>query len=152
MPNSPRALTTPWLPRSGFDEVGGYIWLGRLLDKARRLQEGGDLGDYLLFEASPMDGMALRGWKVTGVQLAAWVAEGLSDEAIAHRVAAAAGHDPAAQRRWNGRFLLLNGLFLKGNDADEGRIPPGLQATLLTAAMGILFRGVKVVNALRGVK
>ncbi len=70
-------------PRSPKTRVGGYVILGRTLDKCRALLAG-DIGEYH-FDC-PLDNM-LFGWKgVTGDDFKAEVAKGKSDEEMAHWV------------------------------------------------------------------
>ncbi|MBA3652277.1 MAG: DUF5069 domain-containing protein [Chthoniobacterales bacterium] len=70
-------------PRSPKTRVGGYVILGRTLDKCRALLAG-DIGEYH-FDC-PLDNM-LFGWKsVTGDDFKAEVAKGKSDEKMAQWV------------------------------------------------------------------
>ena len=67
-------------PRSPNTKVGGYVILGRTLDKCRALV-GGNIGEYH-FDC-PLDNM-LFGWKrIVGNDFKAAVAEGKSDEEMA---------------------------------------------------------------------
>ncbi|MBA3543811.1 MAG: DUF5069 domain-containing protein [Chthoniobacterales bacterium] len=67
-------------PRSPKTRVGGYVILGRTLDKCRALLAG-DIGEYH-FDC-PLDNM-LFGWKgITGDDFKAEVAKGSSDEEMA---------------------------------------------------------------------
>jgi hypothetical protein len=67
-------------PRSPKTRVGGYVILGRTLDKCRALLAG-DIGEYH-FDC-PLDNM-LFGWKgITGDDFKAAVAKGASDEEMA---------------------------------------------------------------------
>ena len=70
-------------PRSPKTRVGGYVILGRTLDKCRALLAG-DIGEYH-FDC-PLDNM-LFGWKgITGDDFKAEVAKGASDEEMAKGV------------------------------------------------------------------
>lgn len=109
-------MTAEWVPRSGFDRVGGYVWLPRLLDKVRRAREHPE-GDYFALEQSPLDQAALSLWRVSGDRMRAWVDEGLSDEAIAGRLAERV--NPAACSR---TFLLMWAPAMVVLDADDGRL------------------------------
>ncbi|MDQ3198689.1 MAG: DUF5069 domain-containing protein [Verrucomicrobiota bacterium] len=67
-------------PRSPKTEIGGYVILGRTLDKCRALIAG-DIGEYH-FDC-PLDNM-LFGWKgVTGDDFKAEVEKGASDDEMA---------------------------------------------------------------------
>lgn len=130
-----------WLPRSPYAEVGGYVWLPRLLDKARREST---LGAFRAFDKSPIDQAALRGWRLDAATFRAWVAEGGSDEAFADRLAAHAGHDEASRRAWSRKFLRDWALAFAVIEADDGRLP-GLRGAVLGAlmpAMSLLRRTV----------
>jgi hypothetical protein len=70
-------------PRSPSTKIGGYVILGRTLDKCRALL-GGNIGEYH-FDC-PLDNM-LFGWKrIVGNDFKAAVAEGKSDEEMAQWV------------------------------------------------------------------
>jgi hypothetical protein len=105
-------------PRSGFEKVGGYVWLPRMLDKVRQVLAG-SAGEYYALESSPIDQTALRGLRVTGDQVRGWVGEGLSDEAIAQRIREAGGVAPEA---FNRMFLLTWAAPMMVFEADEGRL------------------------------
>lgn len=130
----------PWAPRSGYEQVGGYVWLPRLLDKVRQVVSGAP-GEYYALETSPIDQAALGMWHVTGDQIRAWVIEGLSDEAIADRIASATGADEAGRRAFTRNFLLMWGPALLVFDADEGRLK-GPAGAVLRAVVPV-FLGVR---------
>lgn len=138
------------LPPSPFVQADGLVWLPRLLDKARRAR-GGALGDYLLFEDSPLDGMVLGEWKTTGADLTRWLDEGLDDHAIAARIGAAMGAAGLAGRQaWSHSFVRRWGWFFRAIDADEGRLPPGFEASALRALLAVTFQTVLIGLKLRG--
>lgn len=137
-----------WAPRSGYDQVGGYVWLPRLLDKVRRVHSGAP-GEYFALETSPIDQSALGMWRVTGDQIREWVNEGLSDEAIADRLAEATGTDEAGRRAFTRNFLLLWGPALLVFDADEGRTK-GPAGALLRGLVPV-FLGVRKLLVALGV-
>lgn len=137
-------------PCSPFETAGGLVWLPRMLDKARRSRAEG-LGEYLLFEDSPLDAMALREWHTTGRDLMKWVDEGLDDGAIAARVGLAMGAPERADREaWSRSFLRRRGWFCRAIDADEGRLPPSFETSALRAVLALTFGGVLVYLKLRG--
>lgn len=138
------------LPPSPFDQAGGLAWLPRLLEKARRAR-GGGLGIYLLYEDSPLDSWVLAEWKVTGAQLDAWLDEGLDDAAIAERIGQAMGApDEPAREAWSRSFSRRWGWFWRAIDADEGRLPDGLERTMLVAMLTVTFKTVELGLKLRG--
>lgn len=138
--------TTPWTPRSPFDEVGGYVWLPRLLDKCRHVTAHPD-ADYLALDASLVDILFMRGVGVTSASIMGWVHEGLNDEAIAAAIAAQAGHDAAAAAAFSARFVRKFKIVLESFDADEGRMAPGPRQALLKFGSTAVFR---IIKALKG--
>ena len=141
--------TTPH-PPSPFATAGGFVWLPRMLHKARLARTGG-LGEYLVFEDSPLDQVALARWRVTGAQVGAWLDQGLDDEAIATQLATTLGLDAAGRARWSERFMGgWRGPFFRCIDADEGRTPPGLATTVRKAVLELTFRTVSLGLKLRG--
>lgn len=137
-------------PRSPFERIDGLVWLPRLLAKARRARADG-LGEYLLYEDSPLDAIALREWRVSGADLEGWLAEGLDDAGIAARVGAAMGAGaPPAREAWSRSFLRRWGWFCRAIDADEGRLAPSFETSLLRAMLAVTYRGVLLGLWLRG--
>lgn len=129
---------TPWSPRSGLETAGGYVWLPRLLDKARR-ENAQALGDYKSFEKSPIDLAALKAWKVSPSQFRAWVAEGLDEGAIADRLAAHLGHDEGGRKRWSDGFKLQWYPVIMILEADEGRVSEPMASVLKACLPPVLL-------------
>lgn len=125
-----KATKAPWTPRSGKDEISGYVWLPRMLDKARHLMQGPSDG-YLALEDSYMDRLLLQHWKLKGDQIRGWVKEGLDDAAIAARIAAHAGEDEPARSAWSESFRQKYGIVLGLIDATEERVPAGVGGEVL---------------------
>ena len=93
-------------PRSPKTRIGGYVILGRTLDKCRALLAG-DIGEYH-FDC-PLDNL-LFGWKgIKGDDFKAAVAKGASDEEMAKWVD---GHGAPRQEEekaaWREEMLALN--------------------------------------------
>jgi len=101
-------------PRSPKTRVGGYVILGRTLDKCRALL-GGNIGEYH-FDC-PLDNM-LFGWKgITGDDFKAAVAKGASDDEMAKWVDARGTQKTAEQKEaWCKEKLAFN-----FNDVPEKR-------------------------------
>jgi hypothetical protein len=82
-------------PRRGRDDIGGFLWLARLFDKARAAADG-TIHDYIY--PCPMDQGVMERWGITADQFDAAIATHTSDDAIlawleprvdaAHRAAA----------------------------------------------------------------
>ena len=137
-------------PPSPFETADGLVWLPRLLAKAR-LARGEGLGAYLIFEDSPLDAWALAEWKTSGPDLMGWLDEGLDDVAIAARVGAKMGaRTTAARQDWSRGFLRRWGWFYRAIDADEGRLPPGFEASLLRAMLAVTYQAVLVGLKVKG--
>jgi hypothetical protein len=132
------AAMPTWSPRGPLAEVGGYIWLPRLLDKARQLAAEPNVG-YVSLDASFMDTQFMRALRLSSAQLDGWIKEGLSDEAIAARIAQHAGHDEAAAAAWSARFSGKFGLAFLAMDADEGRMAPGPLQQVLKGLVNLGF-------------
>ncbi|MBC5798948.1 MAG: DUF5069 domain-containing protein [Candidatus Eremiobacteraeota bacterium] len=102
-------------PRRGREEFGGYLWLLRLIDKARAAAAG-TIHDYIY--PCPMDQGVMERWGITAADFDAAVRTHGSDDAIVQwlraRVDAAHG---AAANRW---LLEEKAANLDRQDAEEG--------------------------------
>src|ERR1700743_2666157 len=90
---SPPDLTAT-VPRSPFDELAGYSWLPRLIDKARA-QCAGTRGEYSAYPC-PGDRGFLGFFKLDAKALGQQIESGADDGAIASYVCANAKGDQAA--------------------------------------------------------
>lgn len=143
-------MSEAWCPPSPYAEVDGYLWLPRMLAKARRAREDA-LGEYFVFGASGLDSIAMFLWGVNEARFKGWLDEGLDDAAIAAHIAELAGHkDLAARQAWSRRFRFLNAAFLEGLEAEEGRMPAGLRRTVMMGFISGVFQVVKTINRVRG--
>jgi hypothetical protein len=84
------------VPRSPFDELAGYAWLPRLIDKARA-QYAGTRGEYSAYPC-PGDRGFLGFFKLDPKALGQKIESGADDEVIASYVCANAKGDQAAFR------------------------------------------------------
>ena len=112
-----------WVPKSPREEIDGFVWLPRLLDKARQTMKAGP-GEFLALEASFLDRAFLRRWQVSGDQIREWLTEGRSDEAISREIGARACATKAEKHRWSQRFLTVYRVIFDLMDVDEGRPLP----------------------------
>lgn len=84
------------VPRSPFDELDGFLWLARMIDKARALHAG-TLGDYSAYPC-PGDKVFLQHFGLDAAALGEVIRGGASDEAITAWVAShASDASPAAK-------------------------------------------------------
>jgi hypothetical protein len=136
-------------PRSGFDEIEGYVALPRMLDKARLRREDPAF-IYFVFEASPLDALILGRLKLTGAQVQQWLDEGWDDTQIALEAARLNNHDRAARDAWSRKLLFTHYYLLMMLEADEGRMPDGVAKAALTALSNAIYPVMKTINRLRG--
>jgi hypothetical protein len=87
---------TATVPRSPFDELAGYAWLPRLIDKARA-QYAGTRGEYSAYPC-PGDRGFLGFFKLDAEALGQKIKSGADDGVIANYVCANAKGDQAAFR------------------------------------------------------
>ena len=128
-----------WVPRSGSDQLAGCIWLGRLIDKARRYDAAGVvpgemLGDYMFGDHDYMDAKLLRFLGLKDSQISEIVRGEADDERAAQRIVERSGKTAGECTAFNRGFVRGNGPFLAMMDADEGRQKPGLGAFVMKAA------------------
>ncbi|MBV8152110.1 MAG: DUF5069 domain-containing protein [Candidatus Eremiobacteraeota bacterium] len=104
------------VPRSGRDMLGGFAWLGRMIDKARAKQAG-TLGDYI--SLCPFDKGFLARTHVSEDTFVDMIRGGLSDAEFVEyfqREVSAADRDSANE--W---VLKDQASHLDEQDAEEGR-------------------------------
>jgi hypothetical protein len=129
-----------WVPRySGSDQLAGCMWLGRLIDKARRYEAAGVapgemLGEYMFGDNDYMDAKLLRFLALNDGQICEIVRSEPDDERAAQRILERSGKTAAQCAAFNRAFARANTPFLAMMDADEGRCKPGLGASLMKAA------------------
>ena len=91
-------------PRSPYARLGGYVWLPRLIDKARAFAAG-TLGAYRYVDC-PMNGRLLHFLGLGSDRVAAVVAERPTDEQVMQWLEAhAIPHPPAIRELFNQRFM-----------------------------------------------
>ena len=137
------------IPRSGFDEVEGYVALPRMLHKARLKRQQPDF-IYFVLEASPLDALILKRLNLTGDQVRTWLDEGWDDVQIAREASRLNGHDQAAREAWSRKLLLTHRVLLMMLDADEGRMEDGAAKSALRALGSTTYAVMKRINRLRG--
>jgi hypothetical protein len=115
------------------------MWLGRLIDKARRYEvaavaPGEMLGAYMFGDNDYMDAKLLRFLRLNDAQICEIVRSEPDDDHAAQRILERSGRTAAQCAAFNRAFARGNAPFLAMIDADENRHKPGLGASLMKAA------------------
>lgn len=108
------------VPASPFDELEGFRWLPRMLDKARATLAGTH-GDYTPFPC-PGDRSFLKLVGLPASTIVAWLQEGLDDQEIARRLRTSHAPSPEALARFR----------------EQGYLPP--RQVLVRWLVGIFVR------------
>lgn len=129
-----------WMPRSGLDSVGGVVWLPRLLEKARRVEELGShsrlFDGYCYGNNDFMDSIVLRFLRTNDEDVSAVVRAHPDDEA-ARILIERSRRTPEECRKFSRLFTRSLRAF-PIIDADERRLPPSFK----TAALQRFYNGV----------
>jgi hypothetical protein len=124
-----------WIPRSGYEQFNGCIWLPRLIEKTRRINEMGGrnyrTGDYIFGESDPLDGALLGFLGISSAQVLSIVREEPDDDKAAQRILEIAGKTDSQCQAFTQGFLEKAKPFLAMIDADEGRLGLGLRSLWL---------------------
>jgi Domain of unknown function (DUF5069) len=124
-----------WIPRSGRDEVGGCIWLPRMIQKARRIIETGEsgkrTGEYMYGKHDPADAQVLKFLGISDEEILDIVRAIPDDDAAAMQVLSTSGKTREQCEAFSRRYWMLNAPFMAMMDADEGRRTPGPLTSLL---------------------
>ena len=113
---------SPWFPRSPFERLSNCIFLGRIIDKARRKAGSLAIGEYMFGDNDYMDSRVLGFLRATASDVTAVIRAERNDEIAARTLVERSGRSSAELRRFNRRMLLLYGLVFAMFDADEGRM------------------------------
>ena len=124
-----------WIPRSGLESVEDLVWLPRLLQKARRMEEGRASGrdlmeGYLYGDNDFIDKRVLEFLRTDDAAVSAVVREQPDDAAAAAIIVERSGRTAEERRAFSTqlRRKLFDFVLL---EADEGRLPPGLKRTVV---------------------
>jgi Domain of unknown function (DUF5069) len=131
-----------WKPqRSGYDEVAGCIWLGRLLEKARRAEDRGDaaLGSYLLGDRDYLDARLLSFLGLTELDVRRIVRCEPDDNRAGQLVLRNAGKTTRDCATFNRHFVRRFGILLAMLDADEGRRKSSLGTKIMQVTNNALI-------------
>ncbi len=135
-----------WTPCSGLEEREALPWLPRLIQKARRYEEGRAagtdlMGGYLYGDNDFIDQKLLAFLRTDDASVCALVREHDDDAEVARNVVARSDRTESERRAFGVRFRrrLLNFVFL---EADEGRLPDGLRTRAIRFAYNRLLMPV----------
>jgi hypothetical protein len=124
-----------WVPCSGREEFDGFVWLPRLIQKARRFSQGRARGEdlmngYLYGDSDAGDRALLNFLRMDDATVLEVVEAHPLDEDAARELIERGGRTLEERRRFSTslRRKLFNFALL---EADEGRMPAGLRRTLL---------------------
>lgn len=124
-----------WIPRSGSEQFNGCIWLPRLIDKARRVNELGGrnfrIGEYIFGENDPLDGALLGFLGIGSDRVLAVVREEPDNRKAAARILEVSAKTASQCQAFTQGFLEKAKPFLAMMDADEGRLRFGLRSLWL---------------------
>ena len=118
--------TSQWCPRSAFERSAGCVFLGRLIDKARRRAAGRaagiDLMDgYMYGDNDYMDSRVLKFLNAKAADVDALVASNADDDSVARTLVERSGKSAAQLGAFNRRMVGIYGPVFVMFDADEGR-------------------------------
>ena len=122
-----------WIPCSGLKSVAGLVWLPRLLEKARRCQTSpnGRLVDgYCYGDNDFIDKQLIAFLRTDDATISTLVREHPADTDVAKILLERSGRRPADCEGFNETFRRRNFNFVL-LEADEGRLQPGVKATVL---------------------
>lgn len=126
---------TTWIPRSGRDEIGGCIWLPRMVQKARRIidsdTKGKRLGEYIFGKHDPADVQVLRFLGISDEEVLDVVRAIPDDDAAAMQLISMSGKTGEQCASFSRRYRSMMRPFLAMMDADEGRRKPGALTSFL---------------------
>ena len=119
------------------------MWLGRLIDKARKYDSTGTapgqmLGDYMYGDGDYLDGKLLRFLGLHDAQISEIVRGEPDDERAGQRILERSRKTSVECEAFNRAFARMNGPFLAMIDVDEGRCKPGLGTSLIKAVYNAL--------------
>ncbi len=131
-----------WMPCSGLKAYDGLVWLPRLIEKARRFEEGRRSGrdlmeGYFYGSSDAIDGPLLQFLRVDDETVLGLVAEQADDREVARGLIERSGRSLEERQSFSAQlrrkffdFSLL--------EADEGSMPPGPKRS----ALAFLYRRI----------
>lgn len=123
------------MPCSGREQIGGLVWLPRMIQKARRIvdtgAQGKEVDQYIFGRHDPADAQVLRFLGISDEEVLDVVRAIPDDDAAALQLISMSAKTPAQCAAFSRRFGALMRPFLAMMDADEGRRKPGTLTSLL---------------------
>ena len=110
-----------WFPRSGFERLSNCIFLGRVIDKARRKASGLPIGEYMYGDNDYMDSRVLGFLRAKAADMDSLVRSEPNDEIVARTLIERSGKSPKQIAFFSSRMLLIYAPIFAMFDADEGR-------------------------------
>ena len=110
-----------WVPRSPFERLSNCVFLGRIIDKARRCESGMPVGEYMYGDNDYMDSRVLRFLGTNAANVTDLIRSHADDDVVARKLVERSGKSNRDLRRFNTRMLVMYGLVFAMFDADEGR-------------------------------
>jgi len=110
-----------WVPRSPFQSLEGCIFLGRVIDKARRHVSGAPIGEYMYGDNDYMDSRVLKMLGTNAAAVNELVRSEPSDETVARTLVARSGKTTPQIRAFSRKMRLIYSPDFIMFDADEGR-------------------------------
>ncbi|MDP9017074.1 MAG: DUF5069 domain-containing protein [Candidatus Eremiobacteraeota bacterium] len=122
----------PWVPRSPFERLENCVFLGRVIDKARRHVSGLPIGEYMYGDNDYMDSRVFKVLNCKASEVDALVRAEPSDAVVARTLVERSGRSPGQIAAFSTKMVLIYGPVFFMFDADEGRktgpIAAGLSA------------------------
>ena len=110
-----------WFPRSGFERLSNCVFLGRVIDKARRTASGLPIGEYMYGDNDYMDSRVLGFLGAKAADVDSLIRTEPNDEVVARTLVERSGKSPKQIASFSARMLLIYGVVFTMFDADEGR-------------------------------
>ncbi|MBC5816082.1 MAG: DUF5069 domain-containing protein [Candidatus Eremiobacteraeota bacterium] len=110
-----------WVPRSPFQSLEGCIFLGRIIDKARRHVSGAPIGEYMYGDSDYMDSRVFKLLATNAAEVNELVRTEPDDEKVARALVVRSGKTPEEIRAFSRKMRLIYTPVFIMFDADEGR-------------------------------
>lgn len=137
-------------PRRWNEQLGGIVWLPRLIDKARSAING-QLGGYL-FGQSPIDAALLKALGLSHHAFATMVKEAPDDASFLAALEASTPQGVERARAWGEQLPRTHRLFLSVIDIDDGYTGSPLAKKMLNALTNPFMAFIKRARPSRAAK
>ena len=130
---------TAWFPRSAYKRLSNCVFLGRLIDKARRKTSGLSMGEYMYGDNDYMDSRVLRFLGTAAAHVNALVRSEPGDEVVARMLIERSRKSPKQIASFSTRMLFAYSFAFAMFDADEGRTSGVLASVLAGFYNGVIY-------------